>query len=85
MTPCEVEIKKQIVRGDENKLKVMFQFPQLESVPEHSSKQIVIVGAGLGGLGAAISILLAGHGVVVLESTSTIGDVTSLLSLSNTR
>ncbi|KAG9952104.1 FAD/NAD(P)-binding domain-containing protein, partial [Aureobasidium melanogenum] len=36
---------------------------------------IVIVGAGLGGLGAAISLLLAGHKVHVLESASKIAEV----------
>ncbi len=37
--------------------------------------QVIIVGAGLGGLGAAIAILLAGHDVIVLESTAEIGEV----------
>lgn len=37
--------------------------------------QIVVVGAGLGGLGAAISLLLAGHEVHVLESASKIAEV----------
>ncbi|KAL1651216.1 hypothetical protein SLS58_000554 [Diplodia intermedia] len=36
---------------------------------------IIIVGAGLGGLGAAISLLLAGHGVTILEGASQIGEV----------
>jgi salicylate hydroxylase len=36
---------------------------------------VVVVGAGLGGLGAAIAILLAGHDVLVLESTSEIAEV----------
>ncbi|KAK7425078.1 hypothetical protein QQZ08_008355 [Neonectria magnoliae] len=40
-----------------------------------SKLDIIIVGAGLGGLGAAISILLAGHDVTVLESASSIGEV----------
>ena len=35
----------------------------------------MIVGAGLGGLGAAIALLLAGHNVHVLESASQIGEV----------
>ncbi|EUC32993.1 hypothetical protein COCCADRAFT_37114 [Bipolaris zeicola 26-R-13] len=42
---------------------------------EKSRLDVVIVGAGLGGLGAAISILLAGHNVHILESTSEIGEI----------
>lgn len=37
--------------------------------------QIIVVGAGLGGLGAAISLLLSGHRVLVLESASQIAEV----------
>ncbi|KAI0897200.1 FAD/NAD(P)-binding domain-containing protein [Annulohypoxylon nitens] len=40
-----------------------------------SQLHAIIVGAGLGGLGAAISILLAGHNVTVLESASEIGEI----------
>jgi len=36
---------------------------------------VIIVGAGLGGVGAAIAILLAGHNVTILESASEIGEV----------
>ncbi|KAI5923563.1 FAD/NAD(P)-binding domain-containing protein [Camillea tinctor] len=36
---------------------------------------VIIVGAGLGGLGAAISILLAGHNVTILESALNIGEI----------
>ena len=35
----------------------------------------MIVGAGLGGLGAAISILLSGHNVHILELASSIGEI----------
>ncbi|KAJ9139427.1 Aromatic-ring hydroxylase-like protein [Pleurostoma richardsiae] len=42
---------------------------------ESSKLNVIVVGAGLGGLGAAISILLAGHDVMVLESASEIGEV----------
>lgn len=42
---------------------------------EESRMDIVVVGAGLGGLGATIALLLAGHNVTVLESTSEIGEV----------
>jgi len=41
--------------------------------------QIIIVGAGLGGLGAAIALSLAGHDVEVFESASEIGEVSSSL------
>jgi cation diffusion facilitator CzcD-associated flavoprotein CzcO len=37
--------------------------------------KIIVVGAGLGGVGAAISCLLAGHSVHILESTNEIGEV----------
>ncbi|KAG9239299.1 hypothetical protein BJ875DRAFT_221758 [Amylocarpus encephaloides] len=37
--------------------------------------KIIIVGAGLGGLGAAIALLLAGHDVEVFEAASEIGEV----------
>ncbi|OTB01070.1 hypothetical protein M426DRAFT_64632 [Hypoxylon sp. CI-4A] len=40
-----------------------------------SRLHVIIVGAGLGGLGAAISILLAGHDVTILESASQIGEI----------
>ncbi|CAK7565216.1 MAG: hypothetical protein SEPTF4163_003127 [Sporothrix epigloea] len=45
-------------------------------VRDASSKlNVIIVGAGLGGMGAAIAIQLAGHDVTVLESASAIGEV----------
>jgi len=40
-----------------------------------TSCQVIIIGAGLGGLGAAISLLLAGHTVEILEAASQIADV----------
>ncbi|KAH8646589.1 hypothetical protein BGZ60DRAFT_535573 [Tricladium varicosporioides] len=40
-----------------------------------SKLKIIIVGAGLGGLGAAIALLLAGHDVEVFEAASEIGEV----------
>ncbi|TDZ19571.1 FAD-dependent monooxygenase OpS4 [Colletotrichum orbiculare MAFF 240422] len=42
---------------------------------ESSRLHVIVVGAGLGGLGAAIATLLAGHEVTVLESASNIGEV----------
>ncbi|KAI1192603.1 FAD binding domain-containing protein [Nemania serpens] len=42
---------------------------------EQSRLNVIIIGAGLGGLGAAIAILLAGHKVTVLEAASEIGDI----------
>jgi len=41
----------------------------------NSKLHVIIVGAGLGGLGAAISTLLAGHDVTVLEAASNIREV----------
>ncbi|EXJ78896.1 hypothetical protein A1O3_08396 [Capronia epimyces CBS 606.96] len=38
-------------------------------------EQIIVVGAGLGGLGAAVSLLLAGHDVQVFEAASAIAEV----------
>ena len=38
-------------------------------------KQIIVVGAGLAGLGAAISCLLAGHDVQILEAAEEIREV----------
>ncbi|THW25600.1 FAD/NAD(P)-binding domain-containing protein [Aureobasidium pullulans] len=54
-----------------------FKVPVLEKQTrdEDSRLNIIIVGAGLGGLGAAISLLLAGHNVHVLESASKIAEV----------
>lgn len=37
--------------------------------------QVLIIGAGLGGLGAAISILLSGHRVHILEAAHDIGEI----------
>ncbi|GKU14752.1 unnamed protein product, partial [Fusarium langsethiae] len=42
---------------------------------ESSKLHVIIVGAGLGGLGAAIATRLAGHDVTVLESAPAIGEV----------
>ena len=41
----------------------------------NESCQVVIVGAGLGGLGAALGFLRAGHQVVILESAPEIAEV----------
>ncbi|KAK6596224.1 FAD binding domain-containing protein [Botrytis cinerea] len=42
---------------------------------EENKLKVIVVGAGLGGLGAAIAISLAGHSVTVLESAHEIGEV----------
>ncbi|KAI0123795.1 hypothetical protein BJ170DRAFT_703857 [Xylariales sp. AK1849] len=54
-----------------------FNFTAREKIQRDpaSTLDIIVVGAGLGGLGAAISILLAGHNVTVLEAASEIGEV----------
>ncbi|RDW69761.1 putative FAD dependent oxidoreductase-1 [Coleophoma cylindrospora] len=49
-------------------------FPQLHR-PEEARLNIIIVGAGLGGLGAAISLLLAGHNVKIYESATRIDEI----------
>lgn len=38
-------------------------------------RQIIVVGAGLGGVGTAIALLLAGHDVDIIEAASAIGEV----------
>nr|RBR00769.1 hypothetical protein FVER53263_11006 [Fusarium verticillioides] len=51
---------------------------KIQEVTERSDPSrlhVVIVGAGLGGLGAAIAVRLAGHDVTVLESAPAIGEV----------
>ncbi|KAF2151458.1 FAD/NAD(P)-binding domain-containing protein [Myriangium duriaei CBS 260.36] len=44
-------------------------------LPESEQLDIIIIGAGLGGLGAAIALRLAGHKVTVLEAASALGEV----------
>lgn len=41
--------------------------------------QIAIIGAGLGGLAAAIGVARAGHKVTILEQASLLGEVSSYL------
>ena len=49
-------------------------------MPEHIS-HVGIVGAGLGGLAAAIGIARAGHRVTILEQAAALGEVSRTLSL----
>ncbi|KAL4769800.1 hypothetical protein BDW60DRAFT_224647 [Aspergillus nidulans var. acristatus] len=57
----------------------MNQSPEAQTIPRKrdasSTLEVIIIGAGLGGLGAAIAIRLAGHSVTVLESAREIGEV----------
>ncbi|KAL4938640.1 hypothetical protein BDV06DRAFT_231626 [Aspergillus oleicola] len=48
---------------------------QQQSRPEAAKLDIVIVGAGLAGVGVAIACLLAGHNVHILESAREIGEI----------
>ena len=43
-----------------------------------SQLHVAVVGAGLGGLAAAISISLAGHRATILEQASELGEVRAL-------
>lgn len=53
------------------------QISPQEKIHQHDDSRLecIVVGGGLGGLGAAIAILLAGHEVSVLEAASQIGEV----------
>ena len=86
----QVPVKQKIQRDEDTKLKVESSHPlspichyQKASPYCHLTdrfyKQVIVVGAGLGGLGAAIAILLGGHDVTVLESTSEIAEVLPLI------
>ena len=88
MASHKIEVKRKQVRGEDSKLNVSslhanvsFHFPNHLGIickllnTQITLQKVIIVGAGLGGLGAAISILLAGHIVTVLESASEIAEV----------
>ena len=71
-----VPAKQKIQRDEISKLKVEASLPLINIKSSLILLiQVIVVGAGLGGLGAAIAILLAGHNVTVLESASEIAEV----------
>lgn len=47
---------------------------------EHARLRVVVVGAGIGGLTAAIGLRLDGHEVVVLEQAAEFGEVSNNLN-----
>jgi len=75
-----VQVQTKIHRPESQKLRVRGSPPPIITllVPEMSLltlEQVIVVGAGLGGLGAAVGILLAGHEVIVLEAAKEVGEV----------
>lgn len=69
-------VQERIERHASSKLNVCHShFPPPHFAVSNDPPQVIVVGAGLGGLGAAIAILLAGHDVTVLESAPAIGEV----------
>jgi salicylate hydroxylase len=51
-------------------------------VSDHTTAPIVVIGAGLGGLAAAIALRLGGHHAVVLDQTRELGEVGGPLGIS---
>lgn len=58
-----------------NRLKVKIRTYSRVFIGTNESSQVIIVGAGLGGLGAALGFLRGGHRVVILESAPEIAEV----------
>lgn len=47
--------------------------------------EIIIVGAGIGGLSAALSLALAGHNVICLESASALAEIGAGVQMTQTQ
>jgi salicylate hydroxylase len=73
MDLSSVPMRVQIERDASTRLKV--RHPPPTAVQHLTGVQIIVVGAGLGGLATSISCRLAGHEVTVLESAAAMGEI----------